>query len=70
MHWTLDHAHIKLSDFQVGAIGSASALLGLSMQWRAHDEAMRIEEEEAAYKEYEVDGAGAIASTPPSTPPS
>ena len=39
-HWALDHRTMKLADWQVGFLGTASALLGLRLQWSAHVEAL------------------------------
>jgi len=49
LHWSLDHHTLKLSDWQVGLIGTVSAALGLRLQWGAYTEAIELharEEEE------------------------
>lgn len=43
-HWALDHRTIKLSDWQVGLLGTASALLGLRLQWGVHVAALEAAE--------------------------
>ena len=49
VHWTLDSPRHGLSEWQVGLIGTASAGLGLGLQYRTHAAMLRsIEEEEWA----------------------
>ena len=60
-HWALDHHTLKLSDWQVGLIGTASAALGLRLQWGAYVEAIQLqareEEEENEKAAAEEEGA-------------
>ena len=45
-HWTIDGPAFALREWQVGLCGTASALLGLAMQARAHRRLQAPEEEE------------------------
>ena len=51
LHWALDHRTVKLSDWQVGLVGTASAVLGLRLQWSAHASALQAADDD----EYEYD---------------
>ena len=53
MHWALDHRNAKLSDWQVGLLGTASAMLGLRLQWGAHVEALQVEDDDESEEEGE-----------------
>lgn len=43
LHWTFEHPTWRLSDFQLGAIGTASTLFALHAYWMRHEhESLRL----------------------------
>lgn len=43
LNWAVDHPSLCLADWHVGALGMASAWLGLNLKWSAHVQALQLE---------------------------